>query len=73
MQYNGQNLLAPKAQRANLDAAESDLTNAEAVLRFAVTNQYLNVLAAQARAQLNDTLLANTQAQLELSQARAAV
>src|SRR5262249_40901104 len=43
-QYSGQNLLAPKAQRANLDAAESDLTNAEAVLRFAVTNQYLNVL-----------------------------
>lgn len=73
MQYSGQNLLAPKAQRANLDAAESDLTNAEAVLRFAVTNQYLNVLAAQARAQLNDTLLASAQAQLELSQARAAV
>jgi len=72
-QYSGQNLLAPKAQRANLDAAESDLTNADAVLRFAVTNQYLNVLAAQARAQLNDTLLASAQAQLELSRARAAV
>ena len=72
-QYNGQNLLAPKAQRANLDAAESDLTNADAVLRFAVTNQYLNVLAAEARAQLNDTLLTSAQAQLELSRARAAV
>ena len=35
-QYSGQNLLAPKAQRANLDAAESDLTNAEAVLRSIV-------------------------------------
>ena len=72
-QYSGQNLLAPKAQRANLDAAESDLTNADAVLRFAVTNQYLNVLAAEARAQLNDTLLTSAQAQLELSRARAAV
>jgi outer membrane protein len=71
--YSGQNLLAPKAQRANLDAAESDLTNADAVLRLAVTGQYLNVLAAQARAQLNDTLLASAQAQLELSRARAAV
>src|SRR5687768_13125955 len=71
--YNGANLMAPKVQRANLDAAESDLTNADAVLRNAVTGQYLNVLAAQARAQLNDTLLASAQAQLELSQARAAV
>lgn len=72
-QYSGTNLLAPKIQRANLDAAESDLTNAEAVLRNAVTGQYLNVLAAAARLQLNDTLLANAQAQLDLSQARAAV
>ncbi len=71
--YNGQNLLAPKAQRANLDAAESDLTTADATLRFAVTGQYLNVLAAMARAQLNDSLLASAQAQLELSRARAAV
>jgi outer membrane protein len=71
--YSGANLLAPKAQRANLDAAETDLTNAEAVLRLAVTGQYLNVLAAQARAQLNDTLLTSAQAQLDLSQARAAV
>jgi outer membrane protein len=72
-QYSGTNLMAPKVQRANLDAAESDLTNAEAVLRNAVTGQYLNVLAAAARLQLNDTLLANAQAQLDLSQARAAV
>jgi outer membrane protein len=71
--YNGQNLLAPKAQRANLDAAESDLTTADATLRFAVTGQYLNVLAAMARAQLNDSLLASAQAQLDLSSARAAV
>jgi outer membrane protein len=71
--YSGSNLLAPKAQRANLDAAESDLTNADAILRLAVTGQYLNVLAAQARAQLNDTLLTSAQAQLDLSRARAAV
>ena len=73
VQYNGTNLLAPKVQRANLEAAESDLTNADAVLRLAVTGQYLNVLAAQARAQLNDTLLTSAQAQLDLSRAQAAV
>jgi len=72
-QFSGTNLLAPKQQRANLDAAENDLTNADAILRLAVTGQYLNVLAAQARAQLNDSLLASAQAQLELSRARAAV
>lgn len=71
--YNGQNLLAPKANRATLDAAESDLTTADATLRFTVTGQYLNVLAATARAQLNDSLLASANAQLELSRARAAV
>jgi outer membrane protein len=71
--YNGTNLLAPKVQRANLDAAEADLTNADAVLRSAVIGAYLNVLAAQARVQLNDTLLTSAQAQLELSRARAAV
>jgi outer membrane protein len=71
--FSGQNLLAPKAQRATLDAAESDVTNAEATLRLAVIGQYLHVLAAQARAQLNDTLLASAQAQLDLSKARADV
>jgi outer membrane protein len=72
VQYSGANLMAPKAQRANLDAAESDVTNAEATLRNAVTGQYLNVLAAMARAQLADTLLASAQAQVDLSRARAA-
>jgi outer membrane protein len=47
--------------------------NADATLRLAVTSQYLNVLAAQARAQLNDTLLASAQAQLDLSRAQASV
>ena len=70
--YNGSNLIAPKVQRANLEAAEGDLTNADAVLRLAVTGQYLNILAAQARAQLNDTLLASAQAQLDLSRAQLA-
>ena len=63
-------LLARKQQRANLAAAESDVTSAEATLRSTVTTQYLNVLQAQSRATLQDTLLRSTQAQLELARAR---
>lgn len=63
-------LMARKQQRANLDAAESDMTSAEATLRSNVITQYLNVLQAQSRASLQDTLLRSTQAQLELARAR---
>lgn len=62
--------MARKQQKANLDAAESDMTSAEATLRSGVITQYLNVLQAQARASLQDTLLRSTQAQLELARAR---
>ncbi|MEO6447463.1 MAG: TolC family protein [Gemmatimonadaceae bacterium] len=63
-------LLTRKQQRANLEAAESDVTSAEATLRSNVMTQYLNVLQAEARASLQDTLLVSTQAQLELARAR---
>lgn len=63
-------LMARKQQRANLDAAESDMSSAEATLRSNVMTQYLNVLQAQSRASLQDTLLRSTQAQLELARAR---
>jgi outer membrane protein len=72
-QYNTATFLAPKRERANLNAAEADVSLADVTLRFNVSTQYLNALQAQARAVLQDTLLANTQAQLELARARAAV
>jgi outer membrane protein len=72
-QYNASTFMAPKRERANLEAAEADVTTADATLRLAVSTQYLNVLQAQARAVLQDTLLANTVAQLEQSRARQAV
>ena len=72
-QYSAATFLGPKRERANLNAAESDVTAADATLRLNVSTQYLNALQAQARAILQDTLLANTQAQLELARARAAV
>ena len=68
--YNGGTLMQPRVDRANLDAAEADVTSSAATTRAQVVTQYLNVLQAQARAALQDTLLANNEAQLELNRAR---
>jgi outer membrane protein len=68
--YNGQRLMQPRVDRANLTASEADVTSSAAATRAQVVTQYLNVLQAQARAALQDTLLANNQAQLELNRAR---
>jgi len=68
--YSVSSLLEPRRAKANLNAAEADVTASAAETRFQVVNQYLNVLQAQAQAALQDTLLANAQAQLELNRAR---
>lgn len=69
-QFSRQSLLGPRLQRANLDAAEAEMTNAEATLRMNVITAYLDALQAEARAAFQDTLLVNVQAQLALAQAR---
>lgn len=71
--YNAATLISPKLQRANVRAAEADVESASEQLRSDVSQQYLTVLQQQARATLQDTLLANARLQLELSKARAAV
>lgn len=71
--YNAGTFIAPKLQHANVRAAEADAANSEEQLRANVTRQYLTVLQQQARAQLQDTLVATAQVQLELSRARVAV
>jgi outer membrane protein len=68
--YNGAVLMQPRVDRANLSAADADVTSSAASTRAQVVTQYLNVLQAQARAALQDTLLANNQAQLDLNKAR---
>jgi outer membrane protein len=68
--YSVRNLLQPSVARANLNASEADVTRSAAATRASVSTQYLNVLQAQATAALQDTLLANAQAQLELNRAR---
>ena len=52
--YNGAVLMQPRGDRANLTAAEADVTSSAASTRAQVVTQYLNVLQAQARAALQD-------------------
>ena len=66
-------LFAPKLFAAQRDAAEADVTGAAELLRSLVTQRYIQVLQAQARAALQDSLLLTTQGQLELAKARQAV
>lgn len=67
---NGATLLNPRAARANREAVEADVTGAGEQLRAVVTQQYLTVLQAQARAEVQDTLVALNRAQLALAEAR---
>jgi outer membrane protein len=69
---NASKLIAPRVAQATVEAAEADIVGSQETLRAGVTQQYLTVLAAEARAALADTLLANTQVQVELARARAA-
>jgi outer membrane protein len=71
--YNLATFNAPRLQRANAEAVEADIVGAEQLLRSNVTQQYLLALQQQARAQLQDSLVATAQAQLELAKARVAV
>jgi len=59
-----------RAAKANQEATEADIIAAEQRLRNDVTTQYLAALQAQARATLQDTLVATTTVQLQLAQAR---
>src|SRR5687768_15440706 len=59
--------LARKREAANVDATDAETRNSAANLRTQVINQYLTVLQAQARAVMQDTLLAGAQAQLALA------
>jgi len=58
---------------ASMDAAEADLAASYSSLRNNVTAQFLLALQLQARASLQDTLVAQQQLQLQLAQARAGV
>jgi outer membrane protein len=67
---NSASFVNPKAAVANRDAVDADITGAGESLRAAVTQQYLSVLQAQARAALQDTLVNTAKSQLDLAQAK---
>ena len=70
---SGAALYGTQAAKANRAAAEANIADNSEALRSAVTQQYITVLQAQARAVLQDTLVATADAQLELAKARTAV
>jgi len=70
---NAGSVIAPRVAAASRDAVEADITGSTESLRSLVTQQYLTVLQASAKADLADTLVAAAQAQVELARARAAV
>lgn len=72
-QLNGARLLAPRQAVANRNAAQADVAGGAELLRSTVTQQYLTALQAEARAALQDTLVATAAAQLELAKAKTAV
>jgi outer membrane protein len=70
---NRASFITPKLQRASRDAVEADIAGSAELLRAGVTQQYLAVLQASDRANLQDTLLNAAKSQLILAQARALV
>lgn len=73
VRYDVATFNAPRLSHASAEAVEADVSATEQNIRATVTQQYLAALAQQARAQLQDTLVATAQSQLELAQARVAV
>jgi outer membrane protein len=67
---NRATFLGPSLQRANSEAVEADISGASENLRGQVVQQYLTTLEAEARADLQDTLLVAAKAQVVLAQAR---
>lgn len=70
---NSATFVNPRAAAATRNAVEADITGATEQLRAAVTQQYLTVLQAKARAALQDTLVNTAQVQLDLAKAKVAV
>ena len=60
----------PSLQKASRKGVEADIEGVESVVRSNVTQQYLNVLAAEARADLQDTLVIAADAEVVLAKAR---
>lgn len=65
-------LMEPRVAQATVNAVEADINGSTENLRALVSQKYLDVLAAEARAELADSLVRTNQVQVELAQARQA-
>lgn len=70
---NAATLLTPGYARATRDAAQADVAGQAEALESTVAQQYVTVLEDQAKAGLQDTLVADDQAQLDLARAKVTV
>ncbi len=73
MQLSMASLNQLRAQKASAEAVEADIEASEQNLRQQVTTQFIAARQAEARAILQDTLVATTRAQLDLARARLTV
>lgn len=67
---NASSFITPRVQQANSRAVDADIAGAASTLSALVKQDYLTVLQSLAQAELQDSLVANASAQLELAQAR---
>ncbi len=67
---NAATFINPSLQKASREGVEADISGVESIVRSNVTQQYLNVLATKARADLQDTLLIAAEAEVVLARAR---
>ncbi len=65
--------LNPKIEQANVRAADADVTSSVSSVRSQIAQDYFTVLGDQAKAQLEDSLIANAQTALQLAKAKLAV
>ncbi len=70
---NAATFIVPSVQRANIAAVDADIAGATENLSAVIRQNYLTVLQSAAQVQLQDTLVANAQLQLELARAKAQV
>ncbi len=70
---NAATFITPKVQRANSAAVDADIAGASENLAAVVRQDYITALQSLALSQLNDSLVANAQVQLELARAKAQV
>jgi outer membrane protein len=63
----------PKIESANVRAADADVVSSASTVRSQIAQDYFTVLGDQAKAQLEDSLIANAQTSLQLAKAKLAV